>query len=72
MHDEEDRLISSAEICRLLGCHHTTIYRQMKRDPSFPRPIKGVTGARLAWRLSAVRDYVARKEQESAETEGAA
>jgi predicted DNA-binding transcriptional regulator AlpA len=40
-HPNEDRLISMAELMRAIGMRsRTSIYRQIKFDPGFPRPLK--------------------------------
>jgi predicted DNA-binding transcriptional regulator AlpA len=62
---EEDRLIGTAELARLLGCHPVTLYKKLAsdpetgeaRDPEFPQPIRGI-GHRLKWRLSTARAYI--------------
>jgi predicted DNA-binding transcriptional regulator AlpA len=62
----EDRLIGSAEVAARLNCHIITLYRRLKSDPEFPRPIRRVASNRkLAWRESAIRDYVSARERES-------
>jgi predicted DNA-binding transcriptional regulator AlpA len=40
-HSNEDRLISIAELMGAIGLKsRTSIYRQIKFDPEFPRPLK--------------------------------
>ena len=64
---EDERLIGSAEVCRILGgCVVTTLYRKMNSDPTFPKPMRNVVSSRLTWRLSAIKAWVAERERESA------
>jgi predicted DNA-binding transcriptional regulator AlpA len=47
---EEDRLITTSEPARLLGCHAVTVYKKLKVETDFPRPVRGVCH-RLKWWL---------------------
>ena len=66
---EEDRLIGTAELAHLLGCHEVTVYKKLGRDPetgelrdpNFPQPMRGI-GHRLKWWLSAARTYIEQAE----------
>ena len=59
---QPDRLIGTAELATLLGCHEVTIYKWIGHtrycDPNFPQPIRGL-GQRLKWWESKVLAYIA-------------
>ena len=65
---EEDRLIGTAELARLLDVHPVTIYKKLgldketgePRDPDFPKPIRGLSH-QLKWWLSQAHAYIAAK-----------
>jgi predicted DNA-binding transcriptional regulator AlpA len=53
----EPELVSIKELCILCGNRSRKwVYDQMRRDPSFPRPLKLSTFSN-AWRLNEVRAY---------------
>jgi predicted DNA-binding transcriptional regulator AlpA len=57
-HPNEERLLSITELMRAIGLRsRTSIYRQIKFDPDFPRPLK--LGARsVRFRRSDVANYM--------------
>lgn len=61
---ENDPLIGTTEVCRILDIHPTTISRYLCakgkfRRKNFPQPIRGHVGNRLAWRKSQIDAYIA-------------
>lgn len=62
---DQDRLIGTAELATLLGCHEVTIYKKIgsthRHDPSFPQPIRGI-GQRLKWWESKILAYIDSRE----------
>jgi predicted DNA-binding transcriptional regulator AlpA len=55
---EDDPLIGTSAVAHELMCHPVTVFRYMRERPDFPIPIR-ISSNRLAWRLSAIRAYVA-------------
>ena len=51
-----DRLLPKSGIALALGVGETTIWRRMRDDPAFPRPLR--IGARLYWKSDEIADYV--------------
>lgn len=59
-HSNEDRLISIAELMGAIGLKsRTSIYRQIKFDPAFPRPLKLGTRS-VRFRRSDLANYMQR------------
>jgi predicted DNA-binding transcriptional regulator AlpA len=54
----DDPLIGTNEVAAELMCHPVTVFRFLRERPDFPLPIR-ISANRLAWRLSAIRAYVA-------------
>jgi predicted DNA-binding transcriptional regulator AlpA len=54
----DDPLIGTSEVAHELMCHPVSVFRYMRERPDFPVPIR-ISSHRLAWRLSAIRAYVA-------------
>jgi len=54
----DDRLIGTADVAAKLMCHPVSVFRYMRERPDFPQPMR-ISANRLAWRLSAIRAYVA-------------
>lgn len=65
----DDPLIGVEEVCKILDCHPSTIFRYVTKSksalrrkfarPEFPRPVRGAVGNRLAWRRSQIDQYIA-------------
>lgn len=54
----QPELINMAELRVLLGnCSRNWIYDQLRRDQSFPRPIK-LNAFSNAWKISEIRAYI--------------
>lgn len=53
-----DRYVVAPELSAIVRLHPSSIYRLMKRDPKFPRPVR-LSPNRVAWRLSEVEEYLA-------------
>jgi predicted DNA-binding transcriptional regulator AlpA len=53
----KDPLLSTTEVAAVFKCHYTTLWRRLKSDPAFPRPIQ-LRVNRLAWYESEVLDYI--------------
>jgi len=45
MAESSDRLITIREVCDRLACARTTLYRHLKLDETFPRPVRLSAGA---------------------------
>jgi len=64
-HPDDDRLIGTGEVARMLSLHPVTVQQRIgsgpKRDARFPKPdIRD--GARNRWWRSTILKYIARKE----------
>lgn len=55
---EDDPLVGTIEVARMIMCHPVTVFRYMRERPDFPQPIR-LSANRLAWRRSQIIDYVA-------------
>lgn len=65
MNDQPDtatRLIRMPEVMRLTGMQRPTVYKRMKDDPTFPKPVpltnSTARGAPVAWVLGEVQAWV--------------
>lgn len=56
----EDRFLRIKELSMILGISHSTIYRLIQQN-KFPKQIK-LTERTVVWRLSAINDWIANKE----------
>jgi hypothetical protein len=52
----DDPLFNSAEFSLAINRHLLSLYRYMREDKDFPKPLR--IGGRLAWRKSAVEGYI--------------
>lgn len=56
------RLIRMPEVTRLTGLKRTTVYKRLKEDPTFPKPVplsdSTARGAPVAWVLGEVQAWV--------------
>lgn len=52
-----DPLVGTAEVAAILGCHVITVWRKVKNDPEFPKPIR-ISSNRVAWKLSAIEKFI--------------
>jgi predicted DNA-binding transcriptional regulator AlpA len=50
-------LLSTTEVCAIFKCHYTTLWRRLKTDKTFPRPIL-LSVKRLAWYESEILAYL--------------
>jgi predicted DNA-binding transcriptional regulator AlpA len=57
-----EKLIGAREVIELLNIHVQTLYNRVRNDPEFPKPIRYRRGGRLAWRPSAIAEYIERME----------
>lgn len=57
-----DALVRMPELQQLTGLARPTVYKMLKRDPSFPRPVKlsdsGARNAPVAFVLSEVQAWI--------------
>ena len=53
----EDRLIGSQDLAAWLRIHIVTLYKLLKFDPNFPKPIRLRPKGNLYWRESVIREY---------------
>ncbi|WP_236715587.1 helix-turn-helix transcriptional regulator [Pseudomonas sp. BMS12] len=55
-------LIRMPELVAMTGLQRTTIYKRLKEDPTFPRPVplsdSGARGAAVAWVLAEVQSWL--------------
>lgn len=56
-----DKMLNIAGVCTKLCVSRATVYAQMSRDPSFPRPLK-IGPKRVCWRESALDTWLAQCE----------
>ena len=55
----DNALITNADARRLLGnVSHMFIYRRLKDDPTFPKPIRYSEGGRLFFRKAELLDWI--------------
>ncbi|MGO8798693.1 MAG: helix-turn-helix transcriptional regulator [Roseiarcus sp.] len=54
------RAIRLPEVCRLTGVSRATVWRMIKRDPSFPQPFN-LSSAITAWDENEVFSWIAAK-----------
>jgi predicted DNA-binding transcriptional regulator AlpA len=54
----DDPLIGTAEVAARLMCHPVSVFRFMRENPDFPVPQR-ISANRLAWRESAITNYIA-------------
>lgn len=52
-----DPLVGTAEVAAALGCHPITVWRKVKHDPDFPKPMR-LSANRVAWRQSELDAYI--------------
>lgn len=59
---ETDRLIRMPELLRLTGLRRATVYKRLKDDQTFPRPVplsaSTARGAPVAFVLSEVQEWI--------------
>jgi predicted DNA-binding transcriptional regulator AlpA len=60
-----DRLLSTKELCELFRCHKATIWRRMKRERDFPRPVRS-SSRFLQWWQSDALAYLRSKQDAAA------
>lgn len=60
--DPAATLIRMPELLALTGLHRATVYKRLKDDPTFPRPVplsdSAARGAPVAWVLAEVQSWV--------------
>ena len=54
----DDPFLSTNEVAAALKKHPLSIYRYLREDPEFPKPVR-VSANRLGWRKSVIEAYVA-------------
>ena len=56
---DKNTLVTNAEARRLLGdVSHMFVYRRLKNDRTFPRPIRYSDGGRLYFRKAELLDWI--------------
>lgn len=55
---DEIRLVEIAALCLILNRSRASVYRDMKRDPAFPRPFRLAGGRSVRWRMSEILAYI--------------
>ena len=64
---QDERIIRIDELTRKVGLSRTTIWRRVK-DGDLPRPIRlgGPNTSAVGWRLSAIEDWLTKREGDGA------
>lgn len=53
-----ERLLTMKEVQEIMRVSRNTVYVQMRRDPTFPKPVR-IGGKAIRWRMSEVEEYLA-------------
>ena len=61
----ETRLMRLPQVIERLGVGHSTLYRLVADDPTFPRPVK-VGRKVVAWRSDLLEEWIVRQGQQTA------
>lgn len=59
------RFVTDVEIAEIFGCHRTWAWRMLKRDKTFPRPLKLSPGT-TRWRAEEIEAWVDQKQKDAA------
>ena len=60
------RFVTDVEIAEIFGCHRTWAWRMLKRDATFPRPLKLSPGT-TRWRAEEIEAWVDQKQREASQ-----
>lgn len=56
---EISKLVPIATVIEILDSSRASVYRRLKNDPTFPRPIRFPGGRSVRWELTEILRYVA-------------
>jgi len=54
--NDDDELLTDIEVAQKLGIGKSTVWDQLKKDPSFPKPVK--IGASTRWSKAKIIKYI--------------